>query len=89
MARIHRRRRRLGLGERAVVCRREDAIAAGWFGPVADFVADRIGDVLVAMADDWAVMTLTRPKELTLVGQHGSLTSAEMRVPLLVDCPGV
>lgn len=76
------------LGERAVVCRREDAIAAGWFGAVAHFVADRIGDVLVAMADDWAVMTLTRPKELTLVGQHGSLTSAEMRVPLLVDCPG-
>ncbi len=37
------------------------------------------------MADDWAVMTFTRPKELTLVGQHGSLTAAEMRVPLLVD----
>ena len=73
------------LGERAYVCRREEAIEAGWFGPVCDFVTDRIGDVLVAMADDWAVMTFTRPKELTLVGQHGSLTAAEMRVPLLVD----
>jgi hypothetical protein len=34
---------------------------------------------------DWAIMTLTRPGELTLVGQHGSLTPEEMRVPLLID----
>ena len=46
---------------------------------------DRIGDVLVALLGDWAIMTLTRPGELTLVGQHGSLTPEEMRVPLLID----
>jgi hypothetical protein len=37
------------------------------------------------MRDDWAIMTRTQPRESTLVGMHGSLTPAEMTVPLLVD----
>ncbi len=74
------------LGERAVVRLRDEAIEEGWFGPVNADVSQRIGDVLVAMLGNWAVMTLTLPRELTLVGQHGSLTPEEMRVPLLVDC---
>ena len=41
-------------------------------------------DALVAMRDDWAVMTRQYPRELTLVGMHGSLTEAEMLVPLLL-----
>lgn len=73
------------LGERAVVRLRDEAIEEGWFGSVDDQMKDRIGDVLVAMQGTWAVMTLTRPGELTLVGQHGSLTSQEMCVPLLID----
>lgn len=75
------------MGERAWVLTREEAIAAGWFGHVADRVRDRIGDVLVAMRSDWAVMTRALPRELTLVGMHGSLTADEMTVPLFVD-PG-
>ena len=39
----------------------------------------------MAMADDGAIMTRTLPKELALVGMHGSLTRAELDVPLLVD----
>lgn len=74
------------LGERAVVRLRAEAIEEGWFGSVDGHVTGRIGDVLVAMQGNWAVMTLTRPGELTLVGQHGSLTPEEMRVPLLVSC---
>ena len=73
------------LGERAIVRCRQEAIDEGWFGPVDDRMRNRIGDVLVALLDDWAVMTLSKPGELTLVGQHGSLTPAEMRVPLLFD----
>ncbi|WP_203566956.1 alkaline phosphatase family protein [Aestuariimicrobium ganziense] len=73
------------LGERAWVLRREEAIEAGWFGPVDPRVAPRIGDVLVAMRSDWAVMTTAYPKELDLVGMHGSLTPDEMLVPLLVE----
>jgi hypothetical protein len=41
--------------------------------------------VLVALRDDWAVMTRTQPRELTMVGMHGSLTADEMLVPLLCD----
>jgi len=40
--------------------------------------------VLVAMADDGAVLSRTLPRELDLVGMHGSLTPAELAVPLLV-----
>lgn len=81
------KRWRARLGERAWVHTRQEATELGWFGPVADAVAPRLGDVLVAMREDWAVMTTTRPGELGLVGMHGSLTPAEMLVPLLVD-PG-
>ncbi|MDO5083743.1 MAG: alkaline phosphatase family protein [Arachnia propionica] len=75
------------LGERAEVWLRDDAIDAGWFGPVTDRVRPRIGDVLVAMRDDWAVNTTARPKEFGLVGQHGSLTPEEMYVPLFTFGP--
>ncbi len=72
------------LGERAHVVLREEAIAAGWFGPeVTPTTCERIGDVLVAMRDDWAVMSTRFPDEFSLVGMHGSLTHAEMVVPLL------
>ena len=73
------------LGDRAWVLTRKDAIARGWFGKVDDRVRPRYGDVIVAMRDNWAIMTRESPGELDLVGQHGSLTSAEMVVPLLVD----
>jgi len=73
------------LGERAWVVTREEAIHAGWFGAVDPRLAGRIGDVLVVLRDDWAVMTRAHPREFGLVGMHGSLTDAEMRVPLLVD----
>ena len=72
------------LGERAWVLDRNDAIDAGWFGPVDRRVIERYGDVLVALRDDWAVMTRTQPKEFGLIGMHGSLTEQEMRVPVLI-----
>lgn len=75
------------LGERAWVRTADQAIAEGWFGPVDPAVRPRIGDVLVAMRGNWAVMTSSLPGELSLVGMHASLTAAEMMVPLLID-PG-
>lgn len=72
------------LGEQAWVRRREEAVEEGWFGEVSPRLAGRFGDVLVAMADDGAVMTRTLPKELRLVGMHGSLTAEEMTVPLIL-----
>ena len=74
------------LGERAWVASRDEAIAAGWFGDrVDDRVRDRIGDV-VAAGRGSTVMIRSRvePAESALVGHHGSLTSAEQHVPLLL-----
>ncbi|WP_130798458.1 alkaline phosphatase family protein [Streptomyces otsuchiensis] len=71
----------------AYVAPREEAIALGWFGPpaeVADRVRGRIGDVVVAMTGNAAVVaTRTEPNESALVGMHGSVTPAEQLVPLL------
>lgn len=71
------------LGSEAVVCTRDEAIDAGWFGPVSDRARPRIGDVVVAAVADIAIVATTRqPGEARLVGHHGSLTPAEQRVPL-------
>src|ERR1700727_2612907 len=43
------------LATRAWVVRREEAIAAGWFGEVAEHLAARIGDVVAAPAGPWAI----------------------------------
>jgi hypothetical protein len=74
------------LGARAWVVSREQAIEAGWFGDrVGDNVRPRIGDVVAAARGSAAVMRRTaEPLESSLIGQHGSLTSAEQRVPLLL-----
>ncbi len=71
--------------DRAWVRTRTEAIEDGWFGPVEDGVLERYGHVLVAMREDWAVMSRRYPRELSLVGMHGSLTPAEMTVPLFFD----
>jgi len=67
------------------VVSRDEAIAAGWFGGrVADRVRDRIGDVVAAGRDSTVLVRRTaEPVESGLVGHHGSLTTAEQRVPLL------
>lgn len=65
---------------------RDDAIAAGWFGPVADHVRPRIGDVVVTAATV-GVAWVHRDTDLfggRLAGLHGGLSDAERRVPALV-----
>lgn len=72
-------------GDRAWVLTREQARQRGWFGPVEERVSGRIGDVLVAMHSDIALYHRDRVGRapMEMVGQHGSLTEAERRVPLL------
>jgi hypothetical protein len=73
------------LGGRATVVTREDAIGRGWFGAVQPAVLPRLGDVMVACHGDTAVVsTRDFAYEDTLVGMHGSLTSTEMQIPILV-----
>jgi hypothetical protein len=63
----------------------DEAVAAGWFGPVDEHVRPRIGDVVAPCRPGTAVVdTATqRPELLRLVGLHGSLTPEESLVPLL------
>jgi hypothetical protein len=72
------------IGDRAWVVPREEAISAGWFGPVDHALAGRIGDVVAAPAGPFAIVaTRAEPLESSLIGMHGSLTSADQLVPLL------
>jgi hypothetical protein len=74
------------LGADAWVLPREEAVAAGWFGPLGPHVVARIGDVVVAMRGGAAlVRTKAEPGLAKMIGQHGSLTGAEQLVPLLVS----
>jgi len=73
------------LGEHAWVVSRDEAVADGWFGPVQPAMAARIGDVVAAAAGGTAIVaTQAEPRESVLIGMHGSLTTAEQLVPLLV-----
>jgi hypothetical protein len=75
------------LGDRAAVWTRAEAIAAGWFGPVPEAHAARIGDVVVACRDRYTVVGAAEsdgPTTGALRGYHGSMTEAEMAVPLWI-----
>ncbi len=72
------------LGEQAEVLTRDEAFDRGWFGAPTAAVLPRIGDVVAACRDDVALLSSADfPYEAQLVGLHGSLTPAEMLVPVL------
>jgi hypothetical protein len=76
------------LGDDAWVVSGEQAIAEGWFGPVAPHARHRIGDVVVAARGSAGVIrSVVEPVLSTLPGQHGSLTAEEQLVPLLLAHP--
>ncbi|GAA2731744.1 alkaline phosphatase family protein [Pedococcus aerophilus] len=72
------------VGERAWIRSRDEAVREGWFGPVSATNLPRIGDVVVAMRDNFAIVDSrrARPQLLALVGLHGSLTPDESAIPL-------
>lgn len=70
--------------ERAWVATRDEAVAADWFGPVTPEVMPRIGDLLVAARKNIAYYdSRATGSGRSMVGQHGSWSPAELRVPLL------
>lgn len=73
------------LGDTAWVLPREEAIELGLFGAVSDIHRGVIGDVVVATRGTRAVMDSRTQTEasLRLIGVHGSLTAAEVEVPLI------
>ncbi|MGI5216012.1 alkaline phosphatase family protein [Plantactinospora sp. CA-290183] len=73
------------LGTAARVVTRDELVAAGWFGPVPEAHLRRIGDVAaVCLGTSAVVASVESPIEAGLVALHGSSTSTEMTIPLLV-----
>jgi len=74
------------LGDAAWVASREEAIATGWYGPVAAEHAARLGDVVVVCRDRYAVLATRHEKDVIakLIAFHGSTTPEEMAIPLVV-----
>jgi predicted AlkP superfamily pyrophosphatase or phosphodiesterase len=71
-------------GSRAWVRTREEVIGEEWFGPrVSEAAAARFGDVVLAAIDPVAFEDPADTGPYRLVSRHGSLTPAEMWVPLL------
>ena len=73
------------LGDTALVVSRDEAVDAGWFGPVSRRVADRIGEVVVAARGTAAVVrSKAEPGLSRMPGQHGAFSAEEQHVPLLL-----
>ena len=72
-------------GARSWVVTRDEVIAAGWFGAVLPEVLLRMGDIFVAARKNVAYYdSRTITSHTThMVGQHGSLTPQELKVPVL------
>jgi Type I phosphodiesterase / nucleotide pyrophosphatase len=77
------------LGDSAWVITRDEAIDGGWFGPVPAEHRGRIGDVVVICLDRAILLASGSepPAVGRLIAYHGSVTAAEMTVPLLIARP--
>ncbi|MEE6260624.1 alkaline phosphatase family protein [Plantactinospora sonchi] len=72
------------LGPDAWVVTRDEAVEAGWFGPVPETHLPRIGDLVAAcLGTNVVVASTENPIEAGLVAYHGSCTATEMTIPLL------
>ena len=70
----------------AWVVTREQVIDEGWFGPVISApVAGRLGDVALVAREPVTFFDPADSGPYELICRHGSLTSAEMLVPLLAS----
>ena len=59
-------------------------VEAGWFGgPLAPHVTARLGDVALVAREPVAFLDPADTGETRLAARHGSLTAAEMYVPLI------
>lgn len=70
--------------ERSWVASRAEVVASGWFGDVGADVLPRMGDIFVAARKTVAYYdSRTAGSSRNMVGQHGSLSQQELRVPVL------
>ena len=70
--------------DQAWIRTRDEATKEGWFGgPLSSDASTRLGDVVLAPFEPVAFLDPADVGEVKLRSRHGSLTSAEMLVPLL------
>lgn len=91
---LHARPGRAGaLAEAAEACHadtgwvrtREQTVEEGWWGPtVTEAASQRLGDVALVAREPVSYVDDADTGPYELIGRHGSLTAAEMYVPLLV-----
>jgi hypothetical protein len=68
---------------------RDETIDEGWWGPrVSDAARQRLGDVALVAHEPVSYVDPGDTGPFHLIGRHGSLTSAEMYVPLLCGSNG-
>jgi hypothetical protein len=73
-------------GDQAWVATIEQVEADGWFGgPLRPEFRDRLGDVALVPFEPVAYLDHTESGEFQLVCRHGSMTAAEMWVPLVAQ----
>jgi hypothetical protein len=72
-------------GALAWIMTREEVLDAGWLGPgpVPASSRRRLGDIALMAREPVGFVDPALPRERQLVGAHGSLTPAEMLVPLV------
>ncbi|HEY4378280.1 MAG TPA: alkaline phosphatase family protein [Acidimicrobiales bacterium] len=71
------------------VVTRDQTIDQGWWGPkVTDAARQRLGDVALVAREPMSYADPADSGPYQLIGRHGSLTAAEMYVPLLVGTHG-
>lgn len=71
-------------GSQGWVMAADEVVEEGWLGPeVTDQARSRLGDVALVAQGDWAFAHPDDSTPETLKGRHGSLTAAEMLVPVL------
>lgn len=72
-------------GDVAWVRSRDQTVDEGWWGErVTDAARDRLGDVALVTSEPISFSDPADSGPFELIGRHGSLTPAEMYVPLLV-----
>lgn len=72
------------LDDRALVLTRSEVVARGMLGQVDPALEERIGDVVAVPHGAWMLASSVDPTVSRLLGQHGGLTDAELRIPALV-----
>ena len=72
-------------GARAIVCSKQEAISAGWYGDlVRTEAAERLGDVILAARKQVTYYTPAIDlRSRGVIGQHGSVTDSETIVPAI------